>query len=220
MPGVLIPFRGGCKHRVRALGWVLTQFATKHPDWEIEVCDIPANDPWSKGKALAQATLPRRHDRLVISDADVWCDGLGEVVEKLDEHEWAVPHKGVFRLSEEATQRVLEGAEMPSDDLEERAYPGTVGGGITALHTETFRRVPMDPRFEGWGQEDDAWGLALYQLAEHPWRGKAPLYHLWHPPQERLSRRIGSVESKALLRRYGRARTPEDMQALIDEVST
>ena len=218
MSCVLIPFQGGCKHRVRALGWVLNRFATTHPDWSIQVCDLPADEPWNKGKALAQATVRDQH--VIVSDADVWCDGLTEAVAQLDEHEWAIPHKGVFRLNQQATERLLDTGHIDDSSLEERAYPGTVGGGITIMHTETFSRVPLDPRFEGWGQEDDAWGLALYQLAGHPWRGKAPLYHLWHPPQQRISRRIGSVEGKALLRRYGRARTPEDMQALIDEVPT
>lgn len=224
MSCVLIPWQAGCKHRAAALDWVTTQYAENFPDWEIVVCELAADEPWNKAKALqAGIEATKRHELVVMNDADCWCDGLTDAIAALDQDEWAVPHKGVFRLDENATQRVLEGDSKPSDEsrsVEQRAYPGTVGGGIVAMHSETFRRVPIDPRFQGWGQEDDAWALALYMLAGHPWRGKAPLYHLWHPPQERLNRRIGSVESKALLRRYGRARTREDMQTLIDEVAT
>ena len=221
MSCTLIPWQAGCEHRAAALEWVLGQYAENFPHWEVVVCELPEGEPWNKAKALqAGIEASKRHELVVMNDADVWCAGLQEAIDVLDEYEWSVPHKGVFRLSQKATQRVLEGAEFLTDDLEERAYQGTTGGGIVAMHAETFRRVPLDPRFEGWGQEDDAWSLALHMLAGHPWRGKTPLYHLWHPPQERLNRRIGSTQSKALLRRYGQARTPEDMQSLIDEVST
>lgn len=220
---ILLPWQdNGDKWREVAREWVTNELREDFPDATVLTCELAKDEPWSKARALeAGYEASKQHELVVMHDADVYCDGLHQAIDALDEHQWAIPHKGVFRLDKYATFAIYGGEDLSTElTLEQRAYPGTVGGGIVAMHSETLRRVPMDPRFEGWGQEDDAWALALYQLAEHPWRGKRPLYHLYHEPQERLSRRIGSVESKALLRRYGRARTPEDMQALIDEVST
>lgn len=77
----------------------------------------------------------------------------------------------------------------------------------------------MDPRFAGWGQEDHSWGLALFSVAGHPFRGKSHLWHLWHPPQERFSRRYGSQEGRALWLRYSAASRlgPDAMRDLLQE---
>lgn len=68
------------------------------------------------------------------------------------------------------------------------------------------------------GQEDSSWAIGLETLVGPAWRGKAPLIHLWHPPQERWNRRHGSRESRDLYRRYQAARRdPNLMRALIQE---
>ena len=68
------------------------------------------------------------------------------------------------------------------------------------------------------GQEDLAWGLALCNLAGTRWRGTHDLLHLWHPPQPRLSRKIGNAEGEALYRRYQLAHNdPVAMSLLVEE---
>lgn len=70
------------------------------------------------------------------------------------------------------------------------------------------------------GQEDESWGTALETLHGPPWRpiDHAPLWHLFHPPQQRASRRWGSLEHRALYRRYQQAKDdPEAMRALLAE---
>lgn len=100
----------------------------------------------------------------------------------------------------------------------EPSYQGFAGGGITVLPVRTYLDVPLDTRFTGWGGEDEAWALALRALVGPPWRGTAPLWHLWHPPQDRASRRWGSPEARDLYLRYRRAaRHPDRMRALIAE---
>jgi hypothetical protein len=80
--------------------------------------------------------------------------------------------------------------------------------------------APIDPRFVGWGQEDESWALALGCLAGPSWRGTAELWHLWHEPQVRQSRSVGSAASLALHQRYVRARRdPRRMAALVAEAS-
>jgi len=43
----------------------------------------------------------------------------------------------------------------------QRPYPGYPGGGITVLPRSTYTEVPLDLRYEGWGQEDESWAHAL-----------------------------------------------------------
>src|SRR5690606_37809457 len=82
---------------------------------------------------------------------------------------WAVPHRLVYRLSEAATSGVLAGlAPSPGMRLVQAPYVGYAGGGITVLPRSTYDQVPLDPRFRGWGQEDESWAHALTVLAGDP----------------------------------------------------
>ncbi len=78
--------------------------------------------------------------------------------------------------------------------------------------------TPPDVRFVGWGQEDDAWACALKGLVGPPMRGAHDLWHLWHTPQERMSRSEGNEAGVELVNRYGRVRSDRAaLRALVDE---
>lgn len=156
---------------------------------------------------------------VVVADADVWTDGLSAAVRAVEEGAaWAIPHLFIHRLTEEGTAAVLRGRAWQDQAFEQRPYRGVPGGGIVIARREVLLEVPLDPRFKNWGQEDESWGMALGTLCGLPWRGEAPLLHLWHPPQRRLSRTRGSREGWNLRRRYMRARRdPEEMRQLISE---
>lgn len=216
---VVVAWRGGCPYRERALAWVRARYAERHPQWELVVAEAPPG-PWVKAEAVMPAIGRTAADIVVIADADVWCDGLGEAVSAVREGAvWAIPHRTVRRLTEGAVTALLAGTEPPQADVAERPYPGVAGGGYVIAHREVLLSVPLDPRFVGWGQEDEAWATALTCLAGPPWRGEADLIHLWHPPQERLTRRRGSPEGWQLRRRYVRAKhDPSAMRALLNEI--
>lgn len=159
---------------------------------------------------------------LVIADADVWCDQTPDAVHRvIDGCPWAVPHSIVCRLTPDATLDVIRGTPLHRRSfgrrsLEEGSYRAHLGGGITVIARGTYEQVPIDPRFAGWGFEDDAWCLALNALVGPAWQASAPLWHLWHPPQDRTSRDEGSVESLALFDRY-RTADRDGIAALIEE---
>jgi hypothetical protein len=213
---------------------------------DIVLCtDQPdAGGPWCKANAVSSGVTVARgldavgddvlvdvsgDDVLVVHDADCWSDGLAEAIDAVatGRAQWAIPHSDVHRLTPEATAEVLAGKDpdvgMPLVPHHEgghcRPYRGVPGGGIVVLARDAYEHVPLDPRFLGWGGEDEAWGLALNALLGEPWRGDAPLWHLWHPPQSRLNRHVGSDTSHALLTRYQYAAKdgPEAMRALVDE---
>ncbi len=216
---VLIPFAGECPYRHRALAWVVARHAVRHIGWDLELAVVDA-DPWRKGAALGRAFRRTTADIVILHDADVWSDQLGDAVGAVaDGMPWSIPHSRVHRLDECATCAVLEGAEPSvTSGRAEPAYRGIVGGGIVVLRRDVFERVPVDPRFEGWGQEDQAHALALTALAGPPRCFGGELWHLWHPPAARMTRRVGSRASRVLHERYRAARRDrEQMEKLIDE---
>jgi hypothetical protein len=164
--------------------------------------------------------LERRARVTVVADADVICDGLSAAVTAvLRGQPWAIPHHAVHRLTAQATNQLLAGDDPAGLPVEQDAYRGVTGGGITVLSIDALETVPMDPRFVGWGQEDEAWGVALQTMLGRPWRGLDPLYHLWHPPQPRRTRKMGNPKGEALRRRYAlAARRKPEMKALLAEV--
>jgi hypothetical protein len=211
---ILVPWKPGCAHRERALTWLQRRLT-----WPVTIAEAPAG-PWCKAAAVNPAASASRADVLVVHDADVWTPGLGAAVAAVEAGAgWAVPHTGLFRLTQESTAAVLAGEEPNRHmSLDERAYRGLIGGGIIIAPRETLLAVPIDPRFTGWGQEDDSWGMALTTLAGALWRGAEPLYHLWHPPQPRDTRRYGNQAGRDLRRRYARAmHDPAAMTSLIRE---
>lgn len=177
--------------------------------------------PWVKAAAVRDAARLSPAQTLVVSDADTWSEGIEAAVDAVQGGApWAMPHRGVYRLTEAGTAAYLRGAPLEGLPLEQPPYLGTEGGGCVVLSADLLREVPLDPRFEGWGGEDESWGFALRGIAGPPVRIKTPLAHLWHPPQERQTRRWGSVRSRKLALRYRRARKdPDALRALLKEAA-
>lgn len=218
---VLIPWRDGCRARDLACRWVIDRYRREHPDWEV-VLATHEDGPWCKPLAITSAARRTRARVFLIADADVWSNGTAEAVDRvLRGRSWAIPHLLVHRLTEHATTQTLNGHRAPFTlPTVEPPYKGIVGGGLLALRSDLLHAVSPDPRFTGWGSEDEAWGYALTTIAGRPSRGLRPLLHLWHPPQQRLSRRIGSQHNEQLRRRYARARhAPVLITRLLEEVT-
>lgn len=217
---VLIPWRDvGCPHRASALDWVCAKLTE---DGYVVVVGEHGDGAWCKAAAVADALMQTTADTLVIHDADVWCDGLTDAVTAVrGGAAWAIPHgpiRGIHRLTAASTARYMAGEPHDGLPLAEFRYDGVAGGGIVVLHRVVYEACPLDPRFRGWGGEDESWGHALRALHGPANRGSSALIHLWHPPQQRLSRNTGSEASHALRKRYARARhRPDQIAALVEE---
>lgn len=176
---------------------------------------------WCKALAIADALDQTNADVLVIHDADVVTEGLPAAVRTVAAGAaWAVPHRGVHRLTEAATGRYMAGEAWEDSGLEERSYLGFEGGGVTIIRRSVYMDCPLDQRFTGWGGEDDALGMALRTLHGPPARptGYVPLVHLWHQPQERATRSFGSLDGRELRKRYARAQGDKlTMRRLVEE---
>ena len=214
---VIVPWQPGDAHREAA-------WAHLRPLWEQvgELIEGHCSGDWVKADAVADGLTRATGDMLVIADADVWVDPTAAVEAC---QTWAVPHLKVHRLSERSTAQVLAGEEwrgLPLDQTNQRdrkPYRGQPGGGVTVIRRDIYEQCPI-PCIRGWGQEDEAWSIALHCLFGEPWRGDSDLVHYWHPPQPRMSRIIGSVEGQQLRKRYRDAQNdPAAMRALIKEAT-
>lgn len=219
---VAMPWRDtGCPHRGASRSWVRARFAEMHPTWPITEAS-GTDGPFSRSAAILDAAADTADDVVIVSDTDVWCDDLGAAVDAVRRGAtWAVPHGDVCRLDEETTAVVLADPMARHDHarltLAEAPYHGHPFGGLVVLHRDMLDLVP-DPRFAGWGQEDDSAAVALETLVGPPWRGTAPLWHLWHPAPERDDRIIGNPDGWALYLRYCAASAdPVAMRSLIEE---
>ncbi len=217
---VVVPWVAGDPWRAQAWAWVKARFA--ETQWEV-VTGTCLDGPFNRSAAILDGARHASGDVFVVADADVWCDPT-EAVERATENGWAVPHTLIHRLSKESTVQVLTGSDWRGLPLSEdnpqdsKPYRGNETGTLVVLARDVLFDVPPDPRFVGWGQEDQAWGMALRTLVGAPWRGPDDLVHLWHPPQPRQSRVVGSSANMDLLRRYQAARRrPDAMRSLVDE---
>lgn len=247
---VLVPWRAS-PEREPLWAYVRAWWAKNHPDWQVVAGACP-DGPWVKALAVGDALTRADGDILCVADADVLTPGVGDAVAAVVAGApWAIPHRRVYRLTPEATTAVLAGGPLPDPVGGRRAriqpgrrpstlivnagpvresHDGLIGGGMVVLTRDLYDRVPLDPRFLGWGQEDSSWGLALLAVApgpphprthhpQPPYWGREPLWHLHHPPQPRLgkSRAVGSMEGLALYHRYRDAVTPDAMASLLAE---
>src|SRR5690606_5460590 len=173
---VLVPWRTNDPARVEIWSWVLKRWQLRYPTFEV-ITGTPAEGPWSKGAAVADALRQTKAGTLIVADADVWCDGVQAAVMAVEQNraKWAMPHKVVKRLSQESTKAVLSGRTVldRSTDLIEN-HTARRGGGLVVLSREVLEGVPMDPGFTRWGQEDDAWAIALQTPAGPARQGAIP----------------------------------------------
>lgn len=203
---VLIPFGNETPWRKAALEHVRAWYGEVLEGPEIRLGFVAGQ--WCKARAVAQALKESTGSILVIADADCVTPGIAQAVRAVQQGAaWAMPHLKVYRFSQKATREIYRGASPGSLTgrniwLDQSPYKGYEGGGITVLRRNVYLDCPLDPAFMGWGQEDEAWALALNGLYGAPWRGRAPLYHLWHEKPPRLSRYAGSDASLDRLKRY------------------
>lgn len=218
---VVVPYTPGQPARERAWEWVQARYRDRHPGYELVVATGPA-DPWCKARLVMPAVRDAADGIIVVADADVWTDNLAAAVEAVEAgYAWAIPHRRVYRLTDDATAAVLAGAEPDRRlGLDEPPYVGCPAGGIVVMPKATALDIPLDPRFVGWGGEDRSWGWALRILLGGAWRGDAALWHLWHPPQPRETRNRGNAANDALRARYDAIRyDAAAMRALLEEVT-
>jgi hypothetical protein len=160
--------------------------------------------PFSKSVAVNDAARKAKGDVFVIVDADGYVSAdavlhcatqIRKAISK-KQRLWYVPYRQFYRLTEDATNRILE--SNPNDpyvcttpppeqctldtDPSGSQHGHWYGAMIQIMPREAFNEIGgWDPRFRGWGGEDHAAMRALDTLY---WRHKTmpiQVLHMWHP---------------------------------------
>jgi hypothetical protein len=209
----------------RARIWNYLSSAWDALGFEVIEAQLPNGQPWIKAKAWHEGLQKASCDYVCLMDADCWVPALPEAVGLLsDGVRWVQGQNIVLRYDKATTGRLLSGEISIEDTFkleniwEDQPRAASAGVG-TILRREEADEIPLDPRFVGWGWEDNSWWEALTTMWGEPARLDSSFcYHFHHRPQFDKDRKPNSKNANWLLSRdYIRARgRPQRMQAVID----
>lgn len=219
---VLVPTGGPGWETWRARAWGHVRDHLERLPYELVVEHADPGQPWRKGRVIEAARARTTAGLLVVHDSDLLVD-LEALIESVrsvraGEFSWATPYVDVNRLDRESTVALYEGRDQPRT-LERGPHTGMRGGGVTVVTAGAFDDVGgIDPRFVGWGGEDEAFGIALGALHGKGARHAGVALHLYHPHQWVPARRPEHDGSRRLVERYRtQRRQAGGIRALIAE---
>lgn len=201
---LIVPF--GCSdpedQRQKNWKWLQAYWKAQLPGAEIIIGEDRDGKPFSKSVAVNDAASRAHGDIYVIVDADgyisaeavLYCATQIRQARNHGHKLWFVPYRNFFRLTAEASQRVLlsspkkpyQFSSPPPEDCVQRSaasqFGHRYGAMIQVMPKEAFWEVGgWDPRFRGWGGEDNSAMRAVDTLY---WPHKTlpiQVLHLWHP---------------------------------------
>jgi hypothetical protein len=185
---VVVPWRdSGDPDRQAAWQWLSARWKATFPDWPLVEADCEG--PWNKPKALNDTIANLDCRVLVVADADCIIDAhrLRWAAHDANVVPWVVPHGPVWRMDQASTARLYDEdptADLPDDPgLIRNPYKGFPGGGLFVIGRAQWDRTGgFDPKFTGWGAEDEAFAVAADTLLGPHVRYDGPLWHLYHHP--------------------------------------
>jgi glycosyltransferase involved in cell wall biosynthesis len=206
---IIIPFRAPRipDERVRNLEWLKQYWRSQLPGAEVIIGEDPDTfRAFSKSVAVNHGVKKSKGDVLVIVDADgylpaesvLYCAEEIRTARKNGHRLWFMPYRKFYRLSNDATLRLLKSDPREPyvfpEELDEQdvlnfnrtdANPNVAhryGALIQILPREAFNKVGgWDERFRGWGGEDHAAMRATDTLYEPHKTLPGRVFHLWHP---------------------------------------
>lgn len=207
---ILVPFNPDGEIREANWDWLKQYWENSLPGAEVVVGNDAEAETlaFSKSVAVNDAASRALGDIFVIVDADgyvpvesiIYCAEEIRLARKKNWKLWFMPYRRFFRLTEEASSRLLASdpkkpfqfSEPPSEDdyLNKGLYQGTpeseighwYGALIQVVSREAFVEVGgWDPRFRGWGGEDHAAMRATDTLYSPHKTIPAQVIHVWHP---------------------------------------
>jgi glycosyltransferase involved in cell wall biosynthesis len=252
---LLVPayFPGENSIREKNWDWLKKYWEAKLPGAEIIIGSDPDCDtlPFSKSVAVNNAARQATGDIFVIIDADVLIDSEAiihcakelRLARKQNRKLWFVPYRKLFRLTVDASNKLLETSikksknlfNPPTTDeyLNQEIHMGTPMSAIGHWYGAMIQIVPRegfesiggwDTRFRGWGAEDHATVLAVDTLFGPHKTLSGQILHIWHPVEmaDNKNRLWPNQNPKdnnlTLFRRYNAARgNPIKMRKLVDE---
>jgi hypothetical protein len=226
---LIIPFRDDDGSRTAVKQWIVARWRHFLPDAEIIVQSDDGGIPFSKTLAVNRAFERSSGSVIGMLDSDVWID-VEHTREAVDliargEARWVKPASKVFRLTEEATARLIAQpptTPFPTHSRDDYESVRKIWGLFHLFPREAFEAIGgYDPRFRGWGGEDTAAIAAMDTLWGPHTMLPHPLYHLYHPHAKNAAGEAiwqGQTGWNIDLRdRYNAARGKPDLMRILAE---
>jgi hypothetical protein len=211
------------RERSRNLAWIVRWWEREFPEFEVCVGES-STDPYQKAEAFNRARSQASGDVLILADGD--CYTAPDQIRKLaaDAHHgvWGWPWDALIRTGHPHASSITARTDTDLRVRDGDRKHGGTAGGIVIMPAAYWDHVGgLDPRFVGWGGEDNALIASVAVFYGPPVRIPGPMFHLWHPVSpDRWSpvdpARLEQPNWK-LWARYRDAVTPAEMLALIDE---
>jgi hypothetical protein len=227
---LIIPFRDDDGTRTAVKEWIAARWRHHFPDAEMIIQSDDGGVPFSKTLAVNSGFARSTGEIVAVLDCDVWLEPehTREAIDLIvsGKAHWVRPASKVYRLTEEATARLI--AQDPQAPFPPRRRSDfesirKVWGLLHIFPRAAFEAIGgYDPRFRGWGGEDWAAIDAMDTLWGHHTMLPHGLYHLYH---RRLTNAAGESvwqgqksRNIQLRRRFSEARDdPAAMRALLEE---
>lgn len=222
---VLMTWRPRNPDRERTFPYIFNHYRQTFPDAQFILCDDP-NPNFNRGRALIEGVREAAGETLLFADADCWIspEALHRGVQLAPQvASFVVPFFTVNYLDKVATELVLQGVSPDSPDLienYERQWLKPTTGICNIVQKDRYLSSGgFDPRFDGWGFEDSAWGMAMETFYGEIHYDHVPAYHLYHQtlynPRSELYKK-----GLALCKQYERCRYDQTkMRALVRKFS-
>jgi len=185
---LLIPFRN-LEQRLDQFAWLEQRWRSLGDDFEVVVSEDDGLDPFSRSVGVNNAYKESTADILAVVDADLWLDPqiFLDAVDFItnNPNSWVRPCTDVYRIKKEVTEEIIKQdpvSQFPTITEEDCERISVAVGGVCVFSRGQFETVGgMDPRFRGWGGEDNAWNTVMDKKFSRAQRWHKDLYHLWHP---------------------------------------
>lgn len=193
---VIVAFRDHSEEqdRARTWKWLSNHYKWKLPEVEVVVASDDGIDPFHKTVALNRAVEQASEDYLMLADADTWCPSgqvrAGVEMVETDPTIWVRPWNIKLKMGPDDTERLLDNKQPWNEELPVGADHHTRYESLNtywAAPPHIFTRQQLesvggfDERFRGWGQEDEAFALAMRAVVGRPKVFAGRAYHFYHP---------------------------------------
>ena len=192
---VMVWREGDCPWRNRSHEWVVERYRRMFPGAELIESDAPG--PFKRGESFNLGAELAERELLLLADADTFTNPLTILAGmKLLEQgaPWVIPYghpdrdRGCYITDHTSGEWILQQEPdsliCPHDLSHEHHLLSW--GGITLIPRYNFQKVGgFDPRFTGWGYEDNAFVTACDTLlGKHERVEDGFIIHIWHPASE------------------------------------